>query len=432
MQLKCQIKSKRKSQSKSKTFANISLTLAAATCVLAAPAMAETPELDSWDVDLGLLIYAESDDQVQAYEGALSVTKQIDDERSINVKGVIDVLTGASPNGAVAQNRAQTFTRPSGNGTYTTAAGDTPLDDTFKDTRVALSTQYQQQLNRLWLYSGGANVSKEYDYLALSINSALARDFNNRNTTASLGFAYAYDTIEPEGGIPNPGVPVDAVDNRLEDSETKQTLDLLLGLTQVINRQTLMQLNYSISDVSGYQTDPFKILSVVDSDGWANDYVYESRPDQRTKQSLFWRTKYNLQPSGQVFDVSYRYFWDDWGMASHTIDTKWRMPLANSHFIEPHVRYYNQQAVDFYQVYLDEGQPIPEYMTADYRLGELQTYTIGLKYGFPIAGNEFSVRLEYYLTQVSGDESLAKGAGMSGVDLYPDKSAVMLQSFYRF
>ena len=71
-------------------------------------------------------------------------------------------------------------------------------------------------------------------------------------------------------------------------------------------------------------------------------------------------------------------------------------------------------------------------MPADYRLGELHTYTIGLKYGLPIAGNEFSVRLEYYLTQVTGDDSLAKGAGMAGVELYPDKSAVMLQSFYRF
>ncbi|SGY87409.1 Putative uncharacterized protein [Moritella viscosa] len=413
-------------------FTNISITLAAATCVLSAPVTAQPSEFDSWDVDAGLLIYAESDHQVQAYEGALSFTKQIDDERSINLKGIIDVLTGASPNGAVVQNKAQTFTRPSGNGNYTTAAADTPLDDTFHDTRVALSTQYQQQLSRLWLYSGGVYLSKEYDYLALSINSALARDFNKRNTTASFGFAYAYDTIDPEGGIPNPGVSVDDPNNRLTDSDTKQTLDFLFGLTQVIDRQTLMQLNYSISDVNGYQTDPFKILSVVDSNGWANDYVYENRPDQRTKQSLFWRTKYNIQPSGQVLDVSYRYFWDDWGITSHTIDSKWRVQLLNQYFIEPHLRYYSQQAVDFYRVYLDEGQPIPEYMTADYRLGELQTYTIGLKYGFPIAGNEFSVRLEYYLTQVSGDDSLAKGAGMAGLDLYPDKSAIILQSFYRF
>ena len=205
-----------------------------------------------------------------------------------------------------------------------------------------------------------------------------------------------------------------------------------MGLTQVVNRQTLMQFNYSYSHVSGYLNDPFKILSVVDEQGWANDYVYENRPDKRLKQSLFWRTKYNRQPSGQVVDISYRYFWDNWGLASHTIDTTWRINLADSHFIEPHLRYYNQQAADFYRVYIDEGQPVPRYLTADYRLGEMQTYTLGLKYGLPVAGNEFSIRLEYYHTQVSGDGSLATGPGLTGIDLYPDKSAIMLQSFYRF
>ncbi len=420
-----------------KQFGNISMTLAAATCALANPVNAETAPPETWTFDAGMLLYAEADDQVQAYEGAFSATKLIDDERSINFKVVVDALTGASPNGAVAQNKAQTFTRPSGNGSYTIKAGETPLDDTFRDTRLALSSQYQQQLSRLWLYSGGGYISKEYDYLALSINSALARDFNQRNTTASVGFAYAYDVITPEGGFPVPGAsmpisnPIDKT-NRLGDDDTKQTLDILLGLTQVINRQTLMQLNYSISDVSGYQTDPFKILSVIDNDGWATDYVYESRPDQRLKQSLFWRTKYNLQPSGQVVDVSYRYFWDDWGVVSHTFDSKWRLPLAGGHFIEPHLRYYSQHAADFYLVYLNDGESIPEFMTADYRLGELQTYTLGLKYGFPIAGNEFSLRLEYYATQVTGDKSLAKGPGMAGLDIYPDKSALMLQSFYRF
>ncbi|MFT5880713.1 MAG: hypothetical protein ACI86X_001843 [Moritella sp.] len=420
-----------------KQFSNISMTLAAATCALANPVSAETAPPDTWTFDAGVLLYAEADDQVQAYEGTFSATKLIDDERSINFKLVVDALTGASPNGAVAQNEAQTFTRPSGNGSYTTEAGETPLDDTFQDTRVALRTQYQQQLSRLWLYSGGGYVSKEYDYLSLAINSALARDFNQRNTTASLGFAYAYDMQTPEGGIPVPGASMPVPDlldetNRSSDNDTKQTADLLFGVTQVINRQTLMQLNYSISDVSGYQTDPFKIVSVIGDNGWENGYVYESRPDQRLKQSLFWRTKYNLQPSGQVVDVSYRYFWDDWGVASHTIDSKWRVPLAGGHFIEPHLRYYSQQAADFYQVYLNDGEVIPEFMTADYRLGELQTYTLGCKYGFPIAGNEFSIRLEYYVTQVTGDESLAKGAGMAGLDIYPDKSALMLQSFYRF
>lgn len=418
-----------------KQFKDISLTLATASCALTAVAQAQTADVDSWQFDTGLLIYSEADEQVQVAEGALSATKPIDDEKSINFKVVVDALTGASPNGATPQNQPQTFTRPSGNGSYTTPAGETPLDDTFRDTRVALSTQYSQQFNRLWQYSGGAYLSKEYDYLSMSINSSLARDFNQRNTTVSGGFSYAYDVITPEGGIPTPGAamtPVGVPDNRMGDDDSKQILDLLLGVTQVINRQTLMQLNYSYSAVSGYQTDPFKILSLIDDDGLQQGYVYESRPDERSKQSLFWRGKYNVQPSGQVVDLSYRYFWDDWGIQSHTIDSKWRIPVFDTHFIEPHVRYYTQQAADFYTVYLNEEDPIPEHMTADYRLGELQTYTLGLKYGFLIAGNEFSIRLEYYKSIVDGDDSLAKGSGMSGLDLYPDKSAVMLQSFYQF
>lgn len=419
-----------------KSFSNISLSLAVATSALTGVNAAETTgnikDLDAWQFDAGLLIYAEDDDQVQAIEGALSAKKALDDERSISLKVVIDSLTGASPNGAVGQNQAQTFSRPSGNGSYTVAAGDTPLDDTFKDTRVALSAQYTHQLSRLWQYSGGGNLSKEYDYLSLAINSALARDFNNRNTTASLGFSYAFDTYEPEGGIPLATASVSDPVNRDGSDDTKQTLDLLAGITQVINRQTLMQFNYAHSKVSGYQTDPFKLVSIIDNNGWAQDYIYESRPDDRTKQSVFWRTKYMRQPSNQVLDISYRYFWDDWGMTAHNIDTRWRFQLQDRHFIEPHLRYYNQQAVDFYRVYLNDGEARPKHVTADYRLGEMQTYTFGLKYGFPIAGNEFSVRLEYYLTRVTGDDSLAKGAGLAGIDLYPDKSAIMLQSFYRF
>lgn len=415
-----------------KTFSNISLSLAMATGALTDVNAAEINDPDAWKFNTGLLIYAESDEQVQAVEGAFSAKKAIDDDREIAVKVVIDSLTGASPNGAVGQQKVQTFTRPSGNGTYTVAAGETPLDDTFKDTRVAISGQYSQQVSRLWQYSGGGNFSKEYDYLSLSVNSALARDFNNRNTTASLGFSYAFDIYEPEGGIPLAKASVSDSVNRGDSDDTKQTLDLLTGITQVINRQTLMQFNYAYSTVTGYQTDPFKIVSIIDSNGWAQDYVYESRPSDRVKQSVFWRTKYMRLPSEQVVDISYRYFWDDWGMTAHNIDTRWRFQLPDSHFIEPHLRYYNQQAVDFYNVYLSDGEARPEHVTADYRLGEMQTYTFGLKYGFPIAGNEFSVRLEYYLTRVTGDESLAKGAGLAGVDLYPDKSAIMLQSFYRF
>jgi len=53
----------------------------------------------------------------------------------------LDTLTGASATGAVAQPNAQTFSRPSGDGQYTTSPNELPLDDTFRDTRVTKSVQ---------------------------------------------------------------------------------------------------------------------------------------------------------------------------------------------------------------------------------------------------------------------------------------------------
>ena len=46
--------------------------------------------------------------------------------------------------------------------------------------------------------------------------------------------------------------------------DTKDVFDLVVGVTQVVSRNFLFQVNYSFSDSSGYLNDPYKILSVVD------------------------------------------------------------------------------------------------------------------------------------------------------------------------
>ena len=137
---------------------------------------------------------------------------------------------------------------------------------------------------------------------------------------------------------------------RRTDSDDKTTADIMLGFTQVINRRMLMQFNYSYSKVDGYLSDPFKVLSLVDDNGIAQDYRYENRPDSRVKQSLFAQTKYHFEQN--VVDVSYRYMWDDWKLDSHTIDSKLRIPLSNTSYIEPHIRFYQQTAANFYQPFL--------------------------------------------------------------------------------
>jgi hypothetical protein len=79
---------------------------------------------------------------VSAGEAIFNAKKTFTNDEILNLKVTIDALTGASASGAVAQPDVQTFTRPSGQGQYTIAAGDTPLDDTFHDTRVQFNGQW--------------------------------------------------------------------------------------------------------------------------------------------------------------------------------------------------------------------------------------------------------------------------------------------------
>jgi hypothetical protein len=417
---------------------------------------AKAQQESSWDFESAFLYYSESD-RVSAAEAVISAKKTFENEEVLNLKLTIDSLTGASATGAAAQPNVQTFTRPSGKGSYQTQAGKTPLDDTFKDTRVQLNAQWTQPLAENYTGSAGVHISKEYDYLSLGVNGNLAYDFNNKNSTFSVGLSYFQDTFTPEGGIPvafasmpsaydnddEYGIDEESEDEtvnsagktafnatRRTDSDDKTTADIMFGFTQVINRRMITQFNYSYSKVDGYLSDPFKMLSLVNSEGIAQDYLYENRPDSRVKQSVFAQTKYHFEQN--VIDISYRYMWDDWAIDSHTIDSRLRIPLSRHSYIEPHFRFYQQSAADFYQPFLAQSNAIPEFASADYRIGEMSAYTLGVKYGIKLSdGNDLSFRLEYYRQDPKNSGYQAPGA-LAEVDLYESVDAIIAQVSYSF
>ncbi|MES0328211.1 MAG: DUF3570 domain-containing protein, partial [Gammaproteobacteria bacterium] len=235
--------------------------------------------------------------------------------------------------------------------------------------------------------------------------------------------------------------------NRNGTSETKTITDFMIGVTQVVDRKTIVQLNLSLGIVDGYQNDPYKIVTVVadpatglplvagesvffDAAGRL-PYVYEKRPDSRQKNTVFFKAVHHLEED--VINASYRYYSDDWGVKSHALDMKYRYELAAS-YLQPHVRYYSQSAADFYTHNLVLGTDIDavsgnvsiDYASHDYRLAESQTMTLGLKYGMPVGENsEFSVRSEI-ITQTINDGTVPVGQET------PDLTAIMLQVNYSF
>jgi hypothetical protein len=425
--------------------------LAAAACTLlgssaAAPALATDAATDEWSIDSSLLYYGESDSRVTDISAAIAAQRRFDDERVLGLTLTADTLTGASASGAIALDRPQTFTSPSGKKTYSTPTRAVPLDDTFKDTRFALNASWSQPLARLYTFSAGLGFSTEYDYQHIGANLGLARDFNKRNTTVSVGAAYSQDSIDPVGGAPMPLSQMLDVGNNTNKrgSDSKDVIDLLLGVTQVLGRNTVVRINYAHSASSGYLNDPYKLLSVVDpvtgdtlartpavgAQGANGVYLFDSRPDTRTKQSIYAELKHAF--GKPVLRTAYRFMTDDWGIDSNTFETSLRWPIGGASYFEPQLRYYLQNEADFYRASLVPGQPLPEYASADFRLGKFDATTVGFKFGHQTnGGNEWSVRAEYY--QQSGDVPSEQIIGnQRNREQYPDLSAVIVQFGYKF
>lgn len=429
---------------------SISATLAAATCSLlgsAIPTVVDAQDEADWDFNTSILYYGEDEDRVTDFSVKAIARRMFVDDRTLSLGMTVDVLTGATPNGAIRQDVPQTFTRPSGSGFYTIGPGELPLDDTFKDTRVALTANWQQPVGESSLVNVGGSFSKEYDYMHLGVNAKFARDFNRRNTTVSAGLAFSMDDLDPVGGAPMPltqMLDVGDTSNRMGDQD-KDVLDVVVGVSQVLSRNLVVQANYSYSYADGYLTDPYKVLSLVDGmsgdtlprvgvipveGGPSHQFLFENRPDERTKHSVYTQAKYFM--AGKVLDVSYRYMTDDWEIDSHTIDMRFRWPLAGGSYLEPHVRFYTQTEAEFYQLSLVDGQPLPQFASADYRLGDFDGTTVGLKYGWKTRNdNDMSIRVEWYQQsgRVPGEQIIGNQAGR---DNYPDLNAVIAQFSYRF
>ena len=81
---------------------------------------------------------------------------------------------------------------------------------------------------------------------------------------------------------------------------------------------------------------------------------------------------------------------------------------------------------------LVDGVTLPSFASSDYRLGEFDAITAGLKFGWKTgAGNEMSVRVETYQQNGTIPSQLLIG-NQIGRETYPDLDALIVQFSYQF
>jgi hypothetical protein len=315
----------------------LSAALALPGLVIVAPmAHAETaPELGY--VAFKLLDYLDSQpgaERIRVKAPALTAFVPLSDQWSVTGTLITDSISGASP------------------AYYDKAV--TPLSD-FRRAVDTSVTHYHAQ----GTWSLGASHSKEADYLSRSLYGTATRSNESKNTVWNAGVGVSDDLIKPF--------------KKAVDNETKKTIDLIAGVTQVMGVNDLVQINLGWSQSQGYLSDPYKVL--------------DKRPRSRTRHTLLTRWNHYVDSLGSTERLSYRYFQDSWGIRAHTFDFEHVQPLGAQWKATAGVRYYSQNAARFYVE--SDGSPVgpfgpklpkgAEYHALDQRLSAYGAVTLGAK-----------------------------------------------------
>ncbi len=397
--------------------------LGAAACVLLASgaAVARADSGATTQLDATLLRYGEQS-RVTVTEPTVRITRLLPDGQSLTGQVTLDVISGASPSGAmpvgvVPAGQPQTMTTPSGNvvsaGTPDPSAIPTSR---FGDTRIALDGGWSKPFG-LFTPSFDGHFSHEKDYRSLGGDGKMSIDLFRRLVTLTVGGGYNHDGVFPKGGTRAPLTDGSVIIGHA--SNPKNVATGMASLSRVVTRRWMVAASATRILERGYLTEPYKIVSLLDdSTGVPVGQVTENRPATRSRNDVLASSVYHL--TQDVMYLTYRYYWDDWGVRSSTVDARYRRELGGDTWLEPHVRFYTQTGARFFRFGLLQGEPLPEYVTADQRLDAMKSVTVGGTLGFKLTGypGEFTARAEYIAEFGNGHPDYVTGV-QRGFNLFP-------------
>ncbi len=295
---------------------------------------------------------------------------------SLEATAVQDNISGASPRW------------------HTSISGASHMEDRRTATDVKLTRYFDRAAVGLrYAYSD------EHDYRSNAVALDARFSSADNNTTFAAGLATSRDVINPV--------------NELVVNEHKEVTEGMIGVTQVLGKNDLAQVNLTYARGRGYFNDPYKLV--------------DQRPRNKNQTIALVRWNHFFEGNSTTLRSSYRFYDDNFGVQAHTAAVEWVVPLSERFVITPTARYYTQRRASFYfdPVYDPEiGEPYPagysqsppKYYSADARLSSYGAVTVGSKFEWRI-DKLWSVDLKYEFYQQRSSWRLG-GGGSPGLAVF--------------
>lgn len=281
--------------------------------------------------------------------------------------------------------------------TYDSVSGASPSYHTapqgfsyhIHDIRRAEELQLTRYFSRGTL-TAGISYSKESDYISRSVSLQGSLSTEDKNTTVAFGGSYTNDDI-----------------TALDFNERKRVVAGLFGVTKVLTKQDILQLNFGFSRGDGFFIDPYK--------------MWDNRPRKRNSTTVLTRWNHHFDGIDGTTRIGYRYYTDSFDIKAHTLSAEYVQLLGNDWTATPSVRLHSQTAASFY-VPVGAGElagqeyatiPTGVYYTEDQRMSAFGALTIGIKVSKRIA-NVWMVDVKYEHAEQRPNWSIT-GGGDPGI-----------------
>ena len=262
-----------------------------------------------------------------------------------------DTISGASPTGAYPTLDATTSASGASSSSIPVVA--------YNDTRKSVSASYGRKFGA-HLPEVDLSYSKENDYVAREAGLSDVWTIAKGRGTLHFGASVSSDVVTPV----TTGVQHD-----------KSSNGYALGFSWVLGASDLIDLSASLNRLSGYLDDPYKVVPV----GTTN--VLEHRPDARSRYAALFKYGHFYDGANGALKLSYRYYWDDWSIAAHTLELLYDQRLGARWTVSPLLRLYTQSHASFFGYRFAAPQT---FMSADYRLSAFESAQGGLTLAYAI------------------------------------------------
>lgn len=294
---------------------------------------ADAPRENPWAFDATHMEYSESGGRMNVRVNQASAIIPIGDSFQLKANGIQDLVSGASP----------IFNAPGPGGKPQQVLTGASVRDNRKAGDIGASAAFGD--NQLTLRQGWSN---ENDYKSTWTSLESRYDLNRKNTTLAAGFAFSND------GVSNHDTP--------DDFRTRIKRDFFVGITQVIDERSLVQLSLEYSYSNGFLSDPYKLV-FVQSGGLLPD----ARPSQRRQTAASAKYVSFIPAIDSALQAMGSLSTDNWGVRSGSVELQWKKELPGEWLVNAGARYYTQSSADFYAP-LYETTPARDARTSDYRL----------------------------------------------------------------